>query len=143
MGAIQNSINQTIGTMAAAAALGKKEIEGLAEAKLKGQEDLSFSKAELAEAQAREAESGLAKEEGQKRVEEAQKAYDTAMAKRPGGKGNTKEAIAERQKQTLDDLTAAQKAFDVLDKKNIAAQAMTARWQERYDNISKRLGGIK
>ena len=127
MGAIQNSINSIIGTAAGAAVAGK-HMKDSKEAKLEGaKEDLSFSEAELVGAQAHQAETGLALEGGQKEVTRAQEAYDAAMAKKPGGKGNTKKAIAEKQKQALDDLEAAKKAFGVLEKKDLAARAMTAR----------------
>lgn len=143
---VQSAINSALGTMAAAAVAGKKMGEAK-EAKLEGaKENLSFSEAELAAAKATQAESSLALEGGQKSLDEAQSKYDTAMAKRPGGKGNTKQAIAEQQAQALDDLEAAKKAFDVLEKKDIAAKAMTARWQERRDNAHaklQKLGGIK
>lgn len=144
--AIQSAINKVVGTAGVAALALSKEAE-LKEAKLEGaKEDLSFSEAELANAQTHQAETKLALEGGQKSVDEAQSAYDAAMAKRPGGKGNTKEAIAEKQAQALDDLEAAKKAFGVLEKKDIAARAMTARWQERRDNAHaklQKLGGIK
>lgn len=124
---IQNSLNSVIGVAATAATAGKKMGEAK-EAKLEGaKENLSFSEAELAGAQARQAETGLALEGGQKALNEAQSNYNAAMAKRPGGKGNTKKAIAEKRAQALDDLEAAKKAFDVLEKKDIAAKAMTAR----------------
>lgn len=124
---VQSAINGALGTIAAAAVAGKKMGEAK-EAKLEGaKENLSFSEAELAAAKATEAETGLALEGGQKSLNEAQSKYDAAMAKRPGGKGNTKKAIAEQQAQALDDLEAAKKAFGVLEKKDIAARAMTAR----------------
>lgn len=110
------------------------------------EEDVAYSEAELAQAQAIEAEAGYDLEEGKKTVEAAQANYDAAMAKKPGGKGNTKASIEEKQQEALNDLTAAQKAFDVLEKKDIAAKAMTARWQLRRDNAHnrlKQLGGIR
>lgn len=153
MGVAQSSINKLAGTIgagiAAVAEAGskiKKEKEASAEKLESAKEEASFSEAELKAAEAVQAQAALEKEAGQKAVEEAQSKYDTAMAKRPGGKGNTKAKIAETQQEALNDLTAAQKAFDVLDKKDMAARAMTARWQERrsnaYNKVSK-LGGIR
>ena len=127
MGVAQSSLNKlgaTVGT--AALAVSNAAAKG-AEAKQAAKEDVAFSQAELAQAEALQAEAGLNLEQGQKVLNEKQEAYDTAMNKKPGGKGNTKAKIAEAQQQALDDLTAAQKAFDVLSKKDTAAKAMTAR----------------
>ena len=141
---IQNSLNSVI-TNAAGAALAAKKMKESKEAKKEGaKEDLDFSVAEYAQAKANTAEIGNQAEEAEKLVGEKQAAYDEAMAKRPGGKGNTKARIAEAQQQALDDLTAAQKAFDVLSKKDTAAKAMEARWKNRVlaaHNKLDRLGG--
>lgn len=126
MGA-QSSLQGLVGTVGAAAAAVGSMAGKNAEKKRQNEENLDFSKAELAQAQAQAAETGLKKQEGEKLVGEKQAAYDAAMARRPGGKGNTKAKIAEAQKQALDDLTAAQRAFDVLSKKDTAARAMEAR----------------
>ena len=142
---IQNSINSAIGAVAGAVVAGKHAANKKSEAIDKSKEDLSFSEAELAQAQAQSAETGLALEGGQKSLDAAQGAYDAAMAKRYGGKGNTKAKIAEAQEQALNDLTAAQRAFDVLSLKDKAAKAMESRWKERrenaYNKLSKLTGG--
>ena len=64
------------------------------------------------------------------------------MAKRPGGKGNTKAAIAEKQKKALTEKEAAQRAFDELKDRIESKIAM----QARAEKIMKRTGtwgGIK
>lgn len=58
----------------------------------------------------------------------------------------TGEYISQQRQQALDDLTAAQRAFDELSKKDTAAKAMTARWKLRLNNARKtldRFGGRK
>ena len=127
MGVAQSSLNKLGATIGTAALAVSNAAGKAAEAKKDAKEDVAFSEAELAQAQAVEAESGVNLEQGKKSVDIAQEAYDKAMAKKPGGKGNTKAKIQEAQQQALDDLTAAQKAFEVLEKKNTAAKAMSAR----------------
>lgn len=134
MGVAQSSIQGLMGTVGAAAAAigsaasGKKEQEAKnKEQDIKNKEDLDYSKAELAQAHAQATEAGIKKEEAEKVVGEKQGVYDAAMAKRYGGKGNTKAKIQEAQQQALDDLTAAQRAFSILNTKDIAARAMEAR----------------
>lgn len=133
MGAIQGAFNSALGAAAAVAVAGKKMGEAK-EAKLEGaKEDLSFSEAELAGAQAHQAESSLALEGGQKSLDEAAAAEKDAgkfMRSVARDKTYSKEdkALAKQMhKQALDDLEAAKKAFGVLEKKDLAAKAMTAR----------------
>ena len=108
MGAIQNSITGALGAVAGAAVAGKH----LKDVKAKEEEQ-----GLLAKEQYHEAAADLTRLSGEynaagKAVEETSAAYDAAMAKRPGGKGNTKAAIAERQKKALTEKEAALKAED-------------------------------
>ena len=138
MGAIQKSITGALGAVAGAAVAGKH----LKDAKAKEEEQ-----GLLAKEQYHEAAADLTRLRGEskaagKAVEETSAAYDAAMAKRPGGKGNTKAAIAERQKKALTEKEAAQRAFDELKDRIEAKLAM----QSRAEKIMKRTGtwgGIK
>ena len=146
MGVAQNSLQGLVGTVAAGAIAASGAVKGQKEQKQAATEELDFAKAELAQAEAASAESKQALEGGKKTVDEAQKVYDDAMGKRYGGKGNTKAKIQAAQQQALDDLTAAQRAFEVLGKKDTAAKAVEARWRARVTNARKtldRFGGRK
>lgn len=132
MGAIQNSINGIMGA-AAGAALAYKHSK---DTKAKDEEQ-----GLLAQEQYHEAAADLTKLSGEseaagKAVEETSAAYDAAMAKKPGGKGNTKAAIAEKQKKALTEKEAAQRAFDELQDRIEAKLAM----QSRAEKIMKRTG---
>lgn len=132
MGAIQGAINSVLGSAAAAAIAGKKMSEKSdmkAEEGLLAQEHFHEASADLTRLKGESAEAG-------KLVEETNAAYDAAMAKKPGGKGNTKAAIAEKQKKALTEKEAAQRAFDELTDKIEAKQAMKA----RAELIMKRTG---
>lgn len=129
---IQNSINSVIGVAATAAVAGKHYKE-----KKEQKEEQGL----LAKEQYHEASADLTKlsgesEEAGKVLEEATTAYDAAMAKRPGGKGNTKAAIAEKQKKALTEKEAAKRAFDELADRIEAKRAMMLRAQM----IMKRTG---
>lgn len=138
----QSGINQALGAVAGAAYAVKSNQEKITNTKL----DLDFSIAEQAQAEAHAAESSLALEEVQKDVANKQEVYDKAMAKKPDGKGNTKAKINEMQAKALDDLDAAKRAENVLNKKHFANEAMVNRFKNRVsvlqDRLSK-LGGIK
>lgn len=138
MGAIQKSITGALGAVAGAAVAGKH----LKDVKAKEEEQGLLAKEQYHEATADLTRlSGESKAAG-KAVEETSAAYDAAMAKRPGGKGNTKAAIAERQKKALTEKEAAQRAFDELKDRIEAKLAM----QSRAEKIMKRTGtwgGIK
>lgn len=143
MGAIQNSITGALGAVAGAAVSGKYMKD--AKAKKEKQDLLDKAKDEeqglLAKEQYHEAAADLTRLSGEskaagKAVEETSAAYDAAMAKRPGGKGNTKAAIAEKQKKALTEKEAAQRAFDELKDRIEAKLAM----QSRAEKIMKRTG---
>ena len=161
MGAIQNSIVGALGAVAGAAVAGKhmqdvkaKEEEKVSLAKAKEEEQAKAAKAKeeeqklldqeqglLAKKQYHEAAADLTRLSGEseaagKAVEETSAAYDAAMAKRPGGKGNTKAAIAEKQKKALTEKEAAQRAFDELKDRIESKIAM----QARAEKIMKRTG---
>ena len=154
MGAIQNSITGALGAVTGAAVAGKhmkdvkaKEEEkvSLEKAKKEEQDSLAKAKAEeeglLAKKQYHEAGADLTKLSGEskaagKAVEETSAAYDAAMKKRPGGKGNTKAAIAEKQKKALTEKEAAQRAFEELKDRIESKLAM----QARAEKIMKRTG---
>lgn len=132
MGAIQGSINSMLNTVAAGAVAGKH---------FKDKKALETEQGLLAQEQYHEAGADLTKLTGEseianKVVEETSAAYDVAMAKRPGGKGNTKAAIAEKQKKALTEKEAAQRAFDELQDRIEAKLAM----QARAEKIMKRTG---
>ena len=160
MGAIQNSIVGALGAVAGAAVAGKhmqdvkaKEEEKVSLAKAKEEKQNLLEKAKdeeqglLAKKQYHEAAADITRLSGEseaagKAVEETSAAYDAAMAKRPGGKGNTKAAIAEKQKKALTEKEAAQRAFDELKDRIESKIAM----QARAEKIMKRTGtwgGIK
>lgn len=160
MGAIQNSIVGALGAVAGAAVAGKhmqdvkaKEEEKVSLAKAKEEKQNLLEKAKdeeqglLAKKQYHEAAADITRLSGEseaagKAVEETSAAYDAAMAKRPGGKGNTKAAIAEKQKKALTEKEAAQRAFDELKDRIESKIAM----QSRAEKIMKRTGtwgGIK
>ena len=132
MGAIQNSINGALGAVAGAVVAGKH------------MKDVKAKEAEqglLAKEQYHEAAADITKLKGEseaagKAVEETSAAYDAAMAKRPGGKGNTKAAIAEKQRKALTEKEAAQRAFDELTDRIEAKIAM----KSRAEKIMKRTG---
>lgn len=142
---IQNSINSAIGAVTGAVVAGKHAVNKKNEAIESAKEDLSFSEAEsaLAKAQAQEtgnkltdATNALAEAEGNNTIWQNQKPH----------RGLTRDALNEKQQKALDDLTAAQRAFDELKTKHEAAQAVEARWKERVTNASnklRKLGGIK
>lgn len=142
---IQNSINSAIGSVAGAVVAGKHMMNKQAAKKEAAEEDLSFATAELAGAQATagdisnqlsDATNVLAEAEGENLIWQNQKPH----------RGLTKDALSQKQQQTLDDLTAAQRAFDTLKMKDIAAKAMEARWKARVTNAQntlKKLGGNK
>ena len=132
MGAIQNSITAALGAITGAAVAGKH----MKDIKAKEEEQGLLAKKQYHEAAADITRlSGESKAAG-KAVEETSAAYDAAMAKRPGGKGNTKAAIAEKQKKALTEKEAAQRAFDELKDRIESKLAM----QARAEKIMKRTG---
>lgn len=136
--AIQKAINSTIGAAATAVIAGQKLLEKATiseEQGLLAKEQYHEASAELTKLQGESAEAG-------KLVKETSTAYDEAMAKKPGGKGNTKAAIVEKQNKALTEKEAAQRAFDELTDRIEAKKAM----QLRAETIMKRTGtwgGIK
>ena len=129
---IQNSINSVIGSFAGAALAGKHAKEVAAKKEEQGllaKEQYHEAKADLKHLEGEQLEAG-------KVVEETSAAYEAAMAKKPGGKGNTKAAIAEKQGKALTEKEAAQRAFDELSDKIEARNAML----ERTEKIMKRTG---
>ena len=123
---IQNSLNSVVTTAAGAAIAGKKMKESK-EAKREGaQEDLDFSTAELAAAKATSEELGNKLGDAKNALAEAEGNNLIAQSQKPH-RGLTRDALNQKQQQTLDDLTAAQRAFDELSKKHEAAQEMEKR----------------
>ena len=128
----QSAVNKTLGTVAVAAAAGAQAKEKQAQA---------LEQYDLAKAQQATAEANKKELEGQmgdviKTANEKEDIYNALMAKKPGGKGNTKAALQEKQKQALTDKTAAERAFDILMDKIDAESAMIA----RTEAIMKRTG---
>lgn len=138
----QSGINQALGAVAGAAYAAKSNQEKITNTKL----DLDFSMAELAQAEAHAAESGNALSEAKKETADKQEAFNKSLLKNPGGKGNTKAKIDEMQAKALDDLDAAKRAENVLNKKHFANEAMVNRFKNRVSVLQDRLnklGGIK
>ena len=138
----QSGLNQALGAVAGASLALKAGQEKITNTKL----DLDFSMAELAQAQAHSAESGAALEEAKKETAAKQEAFNKSLLKNPGGKGNTKASIEEAQKKALDDLDAAKRAENVLNKKHFANEAMVYRFKNRVSVLQDRLnklGGIR
>ena len=75
-------------------------------------------------------------EEASKLVESTSKTYDDLMAKKPGGKGNTKASLEERRGKALTEKQAAERAFAELSDRIEAKVAMKA----RAEMIMKRTG---
>ena len=132
MGAIQNSIVGALGAVTGAAVAGKH----MKDVKAKEEEQGLLAKEQYHEAAADITKLKGESEVAGKAVEETSAAYDAAMAKRPGGKGNTKAAIAEKQKKALTEKEAAQRAFDELKDRIESKIAM----QARAEKIMKRTG---
>lgn len=134
MGVAQNALQGLVGTTTAAAVA----IGHAADTKAHKKEEGLLAKEQNLEAQAdlKEIEAGLPK--AAKDVQEKQAIYEQAMNKRYGGKGNTKAAIAEQQRQALDDLQAAQLADEALEIKKKAILARLARTA-----LKMKRGGIK
>ena len=123
---IQSSLNSVVTTAAGAALAGKKMKEAK-EAKREGaQEDLDFSAAEYAQAKANSEELGNKLGDAKNALAEAEGNNLIAQSQKPH-RGLTRDALNQKQQQALDDLTAAQRAFDELSKKHEAAQAMETR----------------
>lgn len=138
MGAIQGAINSALGAAAATAIAGKKMTESSG---IKEEQGL------LAQEQYHEASADLTRLAGEskaagKAVEETSAAYDAAMAKRPGGKGNTKAAIAEKQKKALTEKEAAERAFNELADRIEAKKAMMSR-AEKIMKRTNTWGGVR
>ena len=139
----QSGINQALGAVAGATLA----IKGAQESKEKEQEAAAEKQAKateqglLAKEQYHEARADVTKMSGevpatQEALDKANTAYEAAMAKRPGGKGNTKAAIAEKQGKALSEKEAAQRAFNELADRIEAKQAMMS----RAEAIMKRTG---
>lgn len=152
MGAIQGAVNSILGTAARASAgvAYVKENAAKAAAREKQADEqaaLDQEKGLLAKSQYHEAKADVTKLEGESaEADKALKDANTAVAalegKRPGGKGNTKAAIAERQNKALTEQEAAQRAFDELQDRIEAKEAIMS----RTEKIMKRTGtwgGVK
>ena len=132
MGAIQGSMNKALGSVAAAVAVGTK---------LAQKEAMNTEEGLLATEHFHEASADITKltgeaEEAGKLVESTTKTYDELMAKKPGGKGNTKKSLEERRGKALSEKEAAQRAFDELKDRIEAKVAM----KSRAEAIMKRTG---
>lgn len=136
MGAIQNSMNQMLGTVAGAAAVGKKVMK---EKKLEQEQGL-LAKEQYHEAEAEKSDLEVQADEQKNIWGEAEGDLAILQAKRPGGKGNTKAALDEKRMQKMNEIEAAQRAFQNLQDKIEAKKAM----MERAQSIMKRtkVGGI-
>lgn len=138
MGAIQGAINSALGAAAAVSVAAKR---------MSDQKELKVEQGQLAKEQFHEAKADITKLTGEQYaagelLKQSNEAYDVAMAKRPGGKGNTKAAIAEKQSKALTEKEAAQRAFDELSDRIEAKKAM----MERASMIMQRtniMGGVR
>lgn len=143
----QSGINQALGAVAGAAYAVKSNQEKITNTKL----DLDFSMAELAQAQAQSAESSAASKEAREETKAKADAYKESK-KHLDDKGNKvtskqgKYYAKQAEEQAFDDLMAAKRAENVLNKKHFANEAMVNRFKNRVsvlqDRLSK-LGGIK
>ena len=134
MGAITSAFNQAAGAVAGAAvaikhASQQKELKAEA---IKEKAEKDVEEGLLAKEQYHRASADLTKLTGESTevkdvLNKANSAVEVAMAKKPGGKGNTKAAIAEGQKKALTEQDAAQRAFDELADRIEAKKAIIAR----------------
>lgn len=134
MGAITSAFNQAAGAVAGAAvaikhASQQKELKAEA---IKEKAEKDIEEGLLAKEQYHRASADLTKLTGESTevkdvLNKANSAVEVAMAKKPGGKGNTKAAIAEGQKKALTEQDAAQRAFDELADRIEAKKAIIAR----------------
>ena len=134
MGAITSAFNQAAGAVAGAAvaikhASQQKELKAEA---IKEKAEKDIEEGLLAKEQYHKASADLTKLTGESTevkdvLNKANSAVEVAMAKKPGGKGNTKAAIAEGQKKALTEQDAAQRAFDELADRIEAKKAIIAR----------------
>ena len=138
MGAIQNSINGALGAVAGAVVAGKH----MKDVKAKEEEQGLLAKEQYHEAAADITKLKGESEAAGKVVEETSAAYDAAMAKRPGGKGNTKAALDNKRKEKMTEIEAAQRAFDELSDRIEAKQAMKKRAEIMMSKANK-WGGIR
>ena len=129
----QSGINQALGAVAGATFALKQGAEATQEKITNTKLDLDFSMAELAQAKAHSAESREALKDAKKETAAKKEAYNNA-------KGTNDEQKA------FDDLSAAKRAENILNKKHFANNAMVKRFKNRVsvlqDRLSK-LGGIK
>lgn len=142
---IQSSLNSVVTAAAGAALAGKKMKESKDAKREAAQEDLDFSVAEAALAKSQATETGNKLNDATNALAEAE-GNNTIWQNQKPHRGLTRDALNEKQQQALDDLTAAQRAFDELKVKNEAAQAMEARWKARVvkaHNKLEKLGGRK
>jgi hypothetical protein len=134
MGAITGAFNQAAGAVAGAAvaikhASQQKELKAEA---AREREEKDIEQGLLAKEQYHRASADLNKLTGESAevkdvLNKANSAVEVAMAKKPGGKGNTRAAIAEGQKKALTEQDAAQRAFDELADRIEAKKAIIAR----------------
>lgn len=132
MGAIQNSLNSITATVAGAVVAGehaKEKKQQREEQGLLAQEQYHEASADLKQLEGESAEAKAVW--GDKQAE-----ADILMAKKPGGKGNTKAALQERQKKALSEVEAAERAFNELQDRIEAKKAMIS----RAEKIMKRTG---
>lgn len=132
--AIQNAINRVLGTVAAGAVSIAKADEVAA---LKTEQGL-LAKEQLHESQADVTKLTGEVKEAEKLVQEKTAISDSLADKKPGGKGNTKAAIKEKQEKALSEKEAAERAFSELKDRIEAKKAMI----ERANLIMTRTGVI-
>lgn len=134
MGAINQAFNQAAGSVAAAAAV------------IKGSKDLDQSQALLGKEQSHEADADIKELQEQasgKKKEWGEAEGDLAIlnAKKPGGKGNTKAALDEKRQTKITEIEAARRAFEELNDRIKAKQAMKQRAELMIKRANK-WGGI-
>lgn len=129
---VQSQVNQLIGGVSAAVALASHAADN----KEKEQEQGLLAKEQYHEASADLIRLAGESEEAGKELEEKRSISDALEAKKPGGKGNTKEALEQSRKAALSEKEAAQRAFAELQDRIEAKKAM----MERAQMIMKRTG---
>ena len=138
MGAIQNSLNQITNSVSSAV----KTAAVIGEYGEHQKEQHSFAEQQLHEAKAEKSE--LVNQQSEAKTQWGNAEADLAIleAKKPGGKGNTKQGLEEKKKAKMTEIEAAEKAFTELTDKIAAKNAMIARAEKIMQHTAK-WGGMR
>lgn len=133
MGVGLSSMQKLTGTIIGSAAIAGKSVGDSAE-KTKEAESIKTEQGMLAKEQFHEASADITRltgksEEAEKELVEKAAISDSLASKKPGGKGNTKQALEEKRMKALSEVEAARRAFDELQDRIEAKKAMIKRAQ--------------